>query len=308
MAEKLVQLTEEQRCLATTIKGARCQAARIKGKNYCKWHGGTSVAGQRHAGTKHGLYSKYMPRNIVGAYEQAINDQELLSLRSGVAIVETRICELLSQLTSDQAPDLWRQLGHHVESLQSARLNMNEDGVVRAMREIEATVKRGATQQQHWDELFRALTLKKEIATSEWKRLVDMRMVMTVERAFLLISAITELIARHVQDQAVRTKLCGAILSLAANKNPHVANDIDAIAPDSYMGLHEHDVTQHAVEIERLKRIQTQQARKLETEEEYQEVMQERAILTERRLLDERGPVVEVGHYQPGEDPSQDSE
>lgn len=155
-----------------------------------------------------------LPPGLDGLYKDSLEDPELLSLRSAVALVETRIAELVSQLKSDQTPELWQELKGQVDALNVARNTRDQRLLVESIARINEIVKEGASAQQVWDNLFEAISRKKEIGTAEWRRLADMRCMMTAERAFGMVNAITEAVLRNVPDEVTRRNICRDIMGI----------------------------------------------------------------------------------------------
>lgn len=64
-------------------KSNTCGAFAMKGKQKCYNHGGASTG----APIKHGLYSKYLPKDLAGAYEEHRQNSELFDLTQDVAVI-----------------------------------------------------------------------------------------------------------------------------------------------------------------------------------------------------------------------------
>jgi hypothetical protein len=83
----------------------------------CHKHGGASLKGAAHPAYKHGLRSKYLkalPKQMAAGYRAALGDPGLLSLREEIALLTTRIMQLLDQLKdTPPGPDydaVWAEL------------------------------------------------------------------------------------------------------------------------------------------------------------------------------------------------------
>jgi hypothetical protein len=68
-------------------------------------HGGRSLVGSANPAYKTGRYSRLQPKGLRERFEALQEDPELLSLRSDITLVDSRIGELLDQL--DPGPEPW---------------------------------------------------------------------------------------------------------------------------------------------------------------------------------------------------------
>ena len=76
--------------------GRTCQKYEMVGRNGCELHGGKSLRGADSGTYRTGKYSKYLPAHLLEKYHEASNDPDLLSLHSGIALVDTRLADLLT--------------------------------------------------------------------------------------------------------------------------------------------------------------------------------------------------------------------
>lgn len=72
----------------------------------CRIHGGASLGGIASPTFKTGRYSKVLPEALRYRYEVARDDEDLLSLRDEIALLDLRITELLGQPPNE---DTWPQ-------------------------------------------------------------------------------------------------------------------------------------------------------------------------------------------------------
>ncbi len=212
-------------CGAKTRQGGLCMNVCVTGRKRCRMHGGSSPVGMASPSFKHGRSSLHckLPKGLSESYAKAQSDPELLSLRSGVALVETRLAQLAEALGTRSPRELWDSMVEAVGRMRAAREARDGQGVLAAMSDIEAAITAGGQQADAWDDVFDCLRMKKEMASAEWRRLVDLRQIITEERAFLLVTAITEAVMRNVPDPVVRNKIAVEIGRLveSGDAKPH---------------------------------------------------------------------------------------
>lgn len=166
-------------------------------------HGGKSVEGAASGTFRTGRYSKYLPARLAGKYEASQNDPDLLALRDEVSIVDSRIAELLERIDTGESQAQWDLLqGLHTQLLAAvqARDTARMSTAIRGMGEaIEA----GAESGQAWADIFTAVEQRRRLVESERKHQVEMKQVITADRAMLLISALVGIIRTHVTDGSI---------------------------------------------------------------------------------------------------------
>lgn len=116
--------SDKPRCGAKLRHGGTCKQYPITGRNRCRLHGGaTPVAGPTHPNWKHGRRSKlfsHLPSKLRASFEASITDPDLLSVRSELALVDSRLHELLDRLNSGETHDRMVKLSTTIHQLQSA--------------------------------------------------------------------------------------------------------------------------------------------------------------------------------------------
>ena len=90
--------------------GRFCKVRKMKGRNRCRIHGGTTPVGIQAQSFTHGRYSKYMPTGFLARYEASLADPEILSLKSEIAISQARVAELLQNLEVGTGLQAWQEL------------------------------------------------------------------------------------------------------------------------------------------------------------------------------------------------------
>src|SRR5690606_3084472 len=85
-------------CGAKTRAGTPCKRAPVPGRTRCRLHGGLTPAGASHYNFKTGRYSKVLPARLRERYEEAAADPELLALREDIALLDSRLDDLLKRV------------------------------------------------------------------------------------------------------------------------------------------------------------------------------------------------------------------
>jgi hypothetical protein len=136
---------------------------------------------------------------MVERYEAAAGDPELLALRDDIAVMETRIAELLARVDSGEASAAWRSLESAWGAVERAR--RDPAALAGALAELGAIIRRGVSDYAAWDDVQRAMDAKRKLTEAEQKRLVAMRQMVTAEEAMVFVAAVQSSVRRHVTDQ-----------------------------------------------------------------------------------------------------------
>src|SRR3954452_17185048 len=96
-------------CGAKTRSGAPCRT-RPMPNGRCRMHGGKSLAGAASPAFKTGRHSTYLPVRLLAGYQEAERDPELLALRDEIALIDSRLADVLSRVDSGESSRIWRSL------------------------------------------------------------------------------------------------------------------------------------------------------------------------------------------------------
>lgn len=163
-------------------------------------HGGKTPVGAAASQFKTGRYSKYLPARLAGRYEESSKDSELLALREEVSLVDSRLAELLHRLDTNEAGHWWKELkrihGEYMDAERKAEIPLMRFWLSEWGRVIDS----GLNDYALWEEIQGVLEQRRKLVESERKRLIEMQMVITSEKAMLLISALVGIVKTHVAD------------------------------------------------------------------------------------------------------------
>jgi hypothetical protein len=196
--------------------GKRCGQPAMRGRDVCRKHGGKTPRGWANPNTKHGRYSKDLPTRLAGKYKQALTDPELLSIRSDIALLDTRISELVASVDEDPVGNIWGQVRKAYNQINDAILTKDSGKIISAMHNLDTITQAGFADFQTWDEIRKLLQERARLVSAESKRLNDAQLTITAERAMLLITAIASVVMEHVTDNAIKAKITRDIDKLIA--------------------------------------------------------------------------------------------
>lgn len=164
-----------RQCTARSKRsGEQCRKHAMRGRNVCLAHGGKTPRGAASPHFKTGRYSRSLPGHLVAAYEKALNDPKLLSLRDELALTDAMISELLRQLDDD-----------------------SDAKYRRVFRQIMPLIEQ-----------------RRRLVESEVRHIVLAREMLTAEEAMSLLHAVVEIVIRYLPELKDRQAIAEEIHAL----------------------------------------------------------------------------------------------
>lgn len=169
----------------------------------CRMHGGLSLAGAAVPAFKHGRYSKYLPVGLIERYQAALGNLDLLSLQDDLALLDTRLTELLERTQTPDSDSFWLDI--QALSLQIFdALNVNPPDVGSAKQTSVKLVELAniaLKNEDTWSDIREILEQRRKTAETEHNRLVKAKQVMTLNEAMTVFAVIIDSIKRNVTDR-----------------------------------------------------------------------------------------------------------
>ena len=184
--------------------GRFCQRPPMKGRTRCRIHGGKSLRGAESPSYKTGRHSKYMPEGLLDKYHEASNDPALLSLHSDIALVDTRLADLLTKIDTGESGSLYKRLK---VSWKNVRETKDDAAREVALSEHGSLLGLAIKEELVWDDIHKMLDQRNRLVSSERKRYVEMSQVITADRAVMLFAQVAEAIKETVTDKDELRKL-----------------------------------------------------------------------------------------------------
>lgn len=179
----------------------------IVGSDKCRVHNGRPVKGLASKTlTQGGKYSKYLPGRLLDQYQQALDDKELLAVREEIALLESRLTDLLKRVDSGESGKIWQELQKANADLKKAMFENDQDKTAVALFEMNNLITRGHSDYATWGEIQSLTEQLRRLKESERKRLVDMQNMITAEQAILYSKALASAVRERILDYAKRNK------------------------------------------------------------------------------------------------------
>jgi len=181
----------------------------------CDVHEGRILSkGMANIHYKDGRHSKYLPRRLKDRYLEAADDTDMLVMKYDIALIDTRISDLLQKVDSGESGALWRTLNALWGKMESAKARGDKDTIVETLNEIGALLKRGASDHANWKQISELLDQRRRTGESERKRLIEANQLLTVQEAMTFMHSLTDAVRKHVTDRTTLGKISNEFAEL----------------------------------------------------------------------------------------------
>ena len=204
-------------CGAKTRSGEPCKTPAMP-NGRCRMHGGKIPRGAASPHFVTGRYSKDLPTRLAARYEEARNDPDLLNLNAEIQLTYALLGEALKGMDHGESGQLWRSLKDAWETFQDANRAQDKEASRLALIDIGDLIRRGVADAAARSEVLGIIERRRKLVESEGKRRTAMQQMITAERLMVLVSAVVDVVMRHVDEPRVRAEISadiGALLSLA---------------------------------------------------------------------------------------------
>lgn len=180
--------------------GAQCRRRAVTGMRVCQVHGGVTPKGPASPHWTSGRHSKILPKRLLDDYLVARDDPDKLVLEDELALIDSRINDLLGRVDSGESGQLWTALRKTVRELEAAQRARDTVGVAAAVTTLVDTIKRGHGDVAAWRDVTDLIERRRRLVDAERKRLVAAQQMIGIEEALALMGLLVEAVRKHVRD------------------------------------------------------------------------------------------------------------
>ncbi len=192
--------------------GKRCKrGAMTNGK--CYMHGGPTPKGIASPHWKDGRYSKYMSPALRDASEHFLQDPDILSLTSNLALCDARIADALTKLDEGGGLEALGKLGKLRDEYRVALAAKNEEVQIGRLRDILDVIDAAKGTESLLRELDRLTEQRRRLVDTEVKRQTGDLTSITIERAFGFVDVILDIVARKVMDRSILAEIVEEVVT-----------------------------------------------------------------------------------------------
>lgn len=199
--------------------GEPCKKYVVKGRKYCRYHGGKNVRGIAHPNYQGKGRSLDVPTQLMADYLASRDDPEILSLRSDIALIDARMNELLKRTATGESGHLWRNVKTTLSAFKEANDRNNVKAAGSIMRQLLSIIDSGIADYDAWAELREIVDTRRKLVESERKRLTEMNLMVTANEAALLVRSLVLAVNEHVTDPTVLRKITESLDQFAFSQS-----------------------------------------------------------------------------------------
>jgi hypothetical protein len=202
-----------------TVAGCACAAfdprpcntdKGLRQNGRCRMHRGTAAAGMLAPSYSHGRYSRYAPalgkhEGLLDRYERAKSDAELFEMRDEVALLQSRVEQLLAD--AEPTAPMWKAARAAYAGMVKANATGDKKALADSVYELGTLLQRGYDASLAWDEVGRQVDRKRKVVESHTRRAVAIGQMLSMEAAMGLVSALGDSVNKHVKDGGTRKQL-----------------------------------------------------------------------------------------------------
>lgn len=181
----------------------RCRMPAVYGTKFCPKHGGgypKSRGTYPGVTLKTGKSSKFPINRLAASFIEATEDPELLSLREPLAVIHIRIQELLEKVNVEEAALRNRSVRDAFDEYKHYRRTNNEVKKSEAFLKLDTEMSLAYDEFRAWDQIFRAIEVRRKLSESEVKRLKEMHQFITKEEAYKFLAKVQAAVIKVLGD------------------------------------------------------------------------------------------------------------
>ena len=205
-------------CGAKTRSSGECRQPAMK-NGRCRLHGGKSLKGIESPSFKTGRHSKYMPKELLSAYQDAKQDTELLSVRAEIALMDVMLSGLLPKLNTGQSIEGWYELKRLIPSVNRAIKSGDVTGFKSTFETMANIINDNVTHYDTEHEIKDTIDTRRKLVETEHKIALQGERSISVEQLMLLMTQVLAVIQSVVKEEKQRYAIAVGLQDLLSLPN-----------------------------------------------------------------------------------------
>jgi len=162
-------------------------------------------------------------------YTDAMQDPQLVALQDDIALVDTRIQELITQIDRGHQPaQLWARALEGIGALRSAMEDEEEDRIESQLVSLERVLALGAEPSGVWQQILEAEEQKRKLAETD-SRIHERRgHVLAIEHVMIVARALLVAVRENVPDRGALGRIQARFIEILGTRTQVTAGDSDA--------------------------------------------------------------------------------
>lgn len=207
-------------CKGKKTNGDPCKRWAQHHNDYCatcnqkRGHSAIFKPGPANPNYRHGVYAKVVPTKLLKAYQDGLDDPDLLSGKDEVAVLRARLTQVIERTETGESDATWDRLA---AAKYEFELNVSQPDPTaqakaqKALSDIMSLIDTGHSQRLAWADVERLTALLDKLKMSERKRLMEMKAFVTITEAIAMLQTMTwtlkEIVPKEVEDQGAQQRI-----------------------------------------------------------------------------------------------------
>lgn len=184
------------RCKMITRQGQRCKNAVRAGWPVCHYHGAGRPT--KPGGRPPSKYTKHLPTSLVQKYEEFLTDPDIVSCRGELALMDSRIAELLTRLEDSLGDASWVKVRHALSVLKKSLIKSNS--IIDAEGLLEEALESNSTESEIWKSIVGLVDSRRKLSETEMRRIEKAQHYLDIQQANALVSFLMDTVKDNVTD------------------------------------------------------------------------------------------------------------
>jgi len=206
---------KDGRCNNQRPDGTFCMRRPIKGRDRCQKHGGKAKRGPEHhawkGGTSKSYLARHIPHRLAERFEAALDDPDLLSLRSNLALSATRLGELLEKLPTRESAKAWEEMRGCLVGLRTAIADGETKEALSITKNMTNLMSMALAERALWEEILETQEHHRRLADTERKREDHLQAHVTAAQFSMFLAYFYRVIMEVVSDPAEQQRIADRI-------------------------------------------------------------------------------------------------
>lgn len=195
------------RCKMIKSDGQRCKQPVRAGWTVCSYHGAGTADTPAGRPPTSGRYSKHLPTRYIQDFEELIQDPNLLSLRTEMALLDVRMGELLQRLDTTDSAAAWNRVAVATSMLAKMVSDGDLGGVADVVGLLRDAVDNHRDDSETWREIVMFIDQRRRVADVERRRIEAAKKYLTLQEANAMMAYFVSSVMKHCSSPQERARI-----------------------------------------------------------------------------------------------------
>lgn len=229
------------RCRMIKSSGDRCKQPVRTGWSVCRFHGAGTERDPGGSAAITGRFSKYLPTRFIETYEAHIADPDYLNLSHEMALVDTRLAELLGLLDGAETKAAWakiRGVGYKLNlALSHESIEDLREAVETCKHELYEAIAIRTADHELWSSIMEGVEQRRKLADTERRRIVDAKKYLTLTEANAMMAFVIDAVMKNVASPQERMRISEQMRKFGAKSPLQLSEAVPVESEDDVIDM-----------------------------------------------------------------------